>query len=105
MTGTVGRPHPFAPWITPRLLPSRRPRLAFRFAITAPPRCNQSLERPPMGSADQSVLTPRERDELERMLNTLVRVKEAITTFEAGELNLRDAVCRMAALISDGRAT
>ena len=58
-----------------------------------------------MGSADQCVLTPQEWEELERMLNTLVRVKEAIHMFEAGELNLRDTVCRMAAMISDGRAT
>jgi len=39
------------------------------------------------------------------MLNTLVRVKEAVHTFEAGEISLRDTVGRMATVISDGRAT
>jgi len=58
-----------------------------------------------MGSAYQTALTPQERDDLERMLNTLVRVKEAMHTFEAGEISLRDAVCLMATVISDGRAT
>jgi len=58
-----------------------------------------------MGSAYQTVLTPQERDNLERLLNTLVRVKEAVHTFEAGEISLRDAVCLMATVISDGRAT
>jgi len=58
-----------------------------------------------MGTAYQTVLTPQERDNLERLLNTLVRVKEAVHTFEAGEISLRDAVCLMATVISDGRAT
>jgi len=54
---------------------------------------------------DQSVLTPHERDELERMLTTLVRVQEALRFFEDGKINLRDAVCRVATVISDGRVT
>ena len=58
-----------------------------------------------MGSSYQTVLTPQERDNLERLLNTLVRVKEAVHTFEAGEISLRGAVCLMATVISDGRAT
>ena len=56
-----------------------------------------------MGSVDQRVLTPQERDELERVLNTLAHVKEAVDTFEAGEINLREAVCRIGAVISAGR--
>ena len=35
---------------------------------------------------------PCERDELERMLNTLTHVKECIHSFEDGEISLRDAV-------------
>ena len=58
-----------------------------------------------MRKVDQSVLTPHERDDLERMLNTLVRVKEALRSFEDGESNLREAVSRMATVISDRRAT
>ena len=54
---------------------------------------------------DQSVLKPHERDELERMLNTLVCVKEVLRSFEDGESDLREAVSRMATVISDGRAT
>jgi hypothetical protein len=42
-----------------------------------------------------------EREELERMLNMLVHVKECIRSFEEGELSLRDAV----AAISAGLAT
>ena len=44
---------------------------------------------------------PCERDELERMLNTLTHVKECMRSFEDGEISLRDAV----AAISAGRAT
>ena len=58
-----------------------------------------------MRKVDQGVLTPYERDELERMLNTLVCVKEALSSFEDGEINLRDVVCRVATVISDSRAT
>lgn len=58
-----------------------------------------------MRKVDQGVLTPYERDELGRMLNTLVRLKEALRSFEDGESNLREAVSRMATVISNGRAT
>jgi hypothetical protein len=57
-----------------------------------------------MRRADPSVLTPREREEWERMLHTLVLVKEAIHSFEDGETNLRDAVCQMALVLSAVRA-
>jgi hypothetical protein len=57
-----------------------------------------------MRRVDQSVLTPHERDELDRMWNTLANVKEALRCFEDGEINLRDAVYRVATVISDGRA-
>jgi hypothetical protein len=57
-----------------------------------------------MRRADPSVLTPREREEWERMLHTLVLVKEAIHSFEDGEINLRDTVCQMAAVLSAVRA-
>jgi hypothetical protein len=83
-----------------QLVRGRRPRLTFGFAITATPRCNRSTERPPMRRADPSVLTPREREEWERMLHTLVLVKEAIQSFEDGETNLRDTVCEMATVLS-----
>ena len=46
-----------------------------------------------------------ERDELERMLNTLIHVKECIRSFEDGEISLRDAVFQMAAVFSAGHAT
>ena len=58
-----------------------------------------------MRRVDQEYLTPDERDELERMLSTVVHVKDALRSFERGEINLRDAVWRMAVVISDGRAT
>jgi hypothetical protein len=48
---------------------------------------------------------PCEHDELKRMLNTLIHVKECIRSFEDGEINLRDAVCQMAAVFCAGRAT
>jgi hypothetical protein len=48
---------------------------------------------------------PHEHDELERMLNTLIHAKECIRSFKDGEINLRDAVCQMAAVFSAGRAT
>ena len=57
-----------------------------------------------MRRADPSVLTPRECEEREEMLYTLVLVKEAIRSFEDGETNLRDAVCQMAAVLSAVRA-
>lgn len=53
-----------------------------------------------MRRADPSVLTPREREEWERMLHTLVLVKEAIRSFEDGEINLCDTVCQMALVLS-----
>ena len=53
-----------------------------------------------MRRADLDDLTPHERDELTRMLNTLAFVKEAIRSFEEGEVNLRDAVTRMAAVLA-----
>ncbi len=56
-----------------------------------------------MRRADPSVLTPRECEERERMLYTLVLVKEAVRSFEDGEINLRDAVCQMAAVLSTVR--
>jgi hypothetical protein len=57
-----------------------------------------------MRRADPSVLTPRECEERERMLYTLVLVKEAVRSFEDGEINLRDAVCQMATVLSTWRA-
>ena len=53
-----------------------------------------------MRRARQTELTPHERDELARMLNTLVRVKEAIRSFDDGEVNLRDAVAQIVATLS-----
>lgn len=58
-----------------------------------------------MRRADSSVLTPREREERERMLHTLLQVKEAIRSFEDGETNLRDTVCQMATVLSAVGAT
>ena len=57
-----------------------------------------------MRSADPGILTPREREERERMLYTLVLVKEVIRSFEDGQTNLRDTVCQMAAVLSAVRA-
>ena len=57
-----------------------------------------------MRRADPSVLTPREREERERMLHALVLVKEAIRSFEDGEANLRDTVCQMATMLCTWRA-
>jgi hypothetical protein len=57
-----------------------------------------------MRRADPSVLTPREREERERMLHALVLVKEAIRSFDDGEINLRDTVCQMAVVLSTVRA-
>ena len=57
-----------------------------------------------MRRADPSVLTPRECEERERMLYTLVLVKEAIRSFEDGEINLCDTVCQMALVLSTVRA-
>lgn len=57
-----------------------------------------------MRITDLNVLTPREHEEWQRMLQTLVQVKEAIRSFEDGETNLRDTVCQMAAVLSAGRA-
>jgi hypothetical protein len=37
------------------------------------------------------------------MLYTLVLVKEAVRSFEDGEINLRDAVCQMAEVLSTVR--
>jgi hypothetical protein len=56
-----------------------------------------------MRRADPSVFTPRECEERERMLYTLVLVKETVRSFEDGEINLRDAVCQMAAVLSTVR--
>ena len=53
-----------------------------------------------MRRTDPCDLIPCEREELERMLNMLVHVKECIRSFEEGELSLRDAV----AAISTGLA-
>jgi hypothetical protein len=49
-----------------------------------------------MRRADESVSTPREREELERMLQMMIQVKETMRSFEDGEINLRDAVGQMA---------
>ena len=57
-----------------------------------------------MRRADPSVLTPRECEERERMLYTLVLVKEAVRSFEDGEINLRATVCQMALVLSAVRA-
>ncbi len=57
-----------------------------------------------MRRTDPTVLTPREREEWQRMLQTLVLVKEAMRSFEDGETNLRDTVCQMAAVLSAVRA-
>jgi len=38
------------------------------------------------------------------MLDALVRMKEAIRSFEDGEVNLCDTVCRMAAVLAAVRA-
>ncbi len=56
-----------------------------------------------MRRADPSVFTPRECEERERMLYTLVLVKETVRSFEDGEINLRDATCQMAAVLSTVR--
>lgn len=53
-----------------------------------------------MRRADDGILTEREREDLHRMLRTLVRVQEALWSFEDGEINLRDAVVQMAAVLS-----
>jgi hypothetical protein len=37
------------------------------------------------------------------MLYTLVLVKETVRSFEDGEINLRDAVCQIAAVLSTVR--
>ena len=57
-----------------------------------------------MRRTDPNVLTPRERDEWQQMLQTLVLVKEAMRSFDDGETNLRDTVCQMAAVLSAVRA-
>jgi hypothetical protein len=57
-----------------------------------------------MRRTDPSVLTQRESEDRERMLHTLVLVKEAIRSFEDGETNLSDTVCQMAAVLSTVRA-
>ena len=57
-----------------------------------------------MRRTDPNVLTPREREEWQQMLQTLVLVKEAIRSFEDGETNLRDTVCQLAAVLSAVRA-
>lgn len=57
-----------------------------------------------MRITDLNVLTPREHEEWQRMLQTLVQVKEAIRSFEDGETNLRDTVSQMAAVLSAVRA-
>jgi hypothetical protein len=56
-----------------------------------------------MRRADPCVVLLHERDELERMLDTLVHIKGCIRSFEDGEINLREAVCQIAAAISTGR--
>ena len=58
-----------------------------------------------MRRADESVLTPREREDVERMLHALVQVKETARSFEEGDINLRDAISRMAWVLSSLRAT
>lgn len=57
-----------------------------------------------MQRADETVLTPREREELERMLHTLLQVKETMRSFEDGDINLRDAVGQMALTLFAMRA-
>ena len=57
-----------------------------------------------MRSTDPNVLNPREREERQRTLQTLVLVKQAIRSFEDGETNLRDTVGQMAAALSAVRA-
>ena len=57
-----------------------------------------------MRRTDPNVLTPREREEWQQMLQTLVLVKEAIRSFEDGETNLRDTVYQLAAVLSAVRA-
>jgi hypothetical protein len=58
-----------------------------------------------MRRTDPYDLIPCEREELDRMLNTLVTVKECIRSFEDGEISLRDAVWQMAAVLSAGLTT
>lgn len=55
-----------------------------------------STESLTMRRADDGVLTPREREAIERQLHVLVQVQETVRSFEDGELNLRDAIGRMA---------
>jgi hypothetical protein len=62
------------------------------------------MESPLMRRADESVLTPREREELQRMLHALVHVQETMRCFEEGEINLRDAVGQMAVVLAALRA-
>jgi hypothetical protein len=57
-----------------------------------------------MQRADETVLTPREREELDRMLDTLLQVKETMRSFEDGDINLRDAVGQMALALFAMRA-
>lgn len=57
-----------------------------------------------MRRIDVGVVTPTEREELMRMLMTLGQVKDAIRSFEDGEINLRTAILLIAMTISDARA-
>ena len=57
-----------------------------------------------MRRTDESVLTPRERDEVERMLHTVLALKETMRSFDEGDISLRDAVAHMVAVVSALRA-
>jgi hypothetical protein len=57
-----------------------------------------------MRRADGCDLTPHERDELTRLLHTLIQVKEAVRSFDDGEVNLRDAFSRMEVAVVGVRA-
>jgi hypothetical protein len=57
-----------------------------------------------MRRTDPSILTPKEREERERMLHALIEVKEAIRLFEDGETNLGDTVRQVAVVLSSLRA-
>ncbi|MFM7292985.1 MAG: hypothetical protein ACKO6B_17380 [Planctomycetia bacterium] len=50
------------------------------------------------------MLTPKEREERERMLHALVEVKEAVRLFEEGDANLGDTVRQVAAVLLALRA-
>lgn len=57
-----------------------------------------------MRRTDPSMLTPKEREERERMLHALVEVKEAVRLFEEGDANLGDTVRQVAAVLLALRA-